>query len=136
MIYKHTTPWSILLLAAMLASTTVHAAKLYKWIDEAGNTHYSQKSPTDKNSGEVISGTPPEAEPEPVDTTPIEIPQPTDLLASQQQADKCQGLYRDLELYKNEKQITDSEGNAMVVSKEMREAKMVEIKAELDQSCR
>lgn len=128
---------SILLLALLVSSATVHAAKLYKWTDEAGNTQYSQSPPNDKNTQEVISGAKPVVPtPEPVNTAPIEIPEPTDLAASQQQADRCQGLYHDLELYTADQPITDAEGNVTIVSKEMREAKSAEIKSELDASCR
>lgn len=136
MFHMRIIPWSILLLTVLLGSTSAYAAKLYKWTDEAGTTHYSQNPSTDLNTSEVITSTAPEAEPVPVDTTPIEIPQPTDIEASQQLADRCQGLYHDLELYESEQQITDSEGNTLVVSMEMREAKVAEIKAELDKSCR
>jgi len=112
----------------------VHAAKLYKWVDEAGNTHYSQTPDSDRDSQQASPAT--EAQAEPVEHAPLEIPPPTDLAASQQLADKCQGLYRDLELYKDHSQITDTEGKVMVISPEMREAKIAEIKSELDKSCR
>ena len=72
-------------------------------------------------------------EPEEEDVT---IPQPTDVEAAQKAAERCEQLYRDLDLYKGSAEITDSEGNAVVISPEMREAKINEINAELDHSCR
>ena len=133
---KRTSPTALLLLTALFISTTADAAKLYKWVDKNGKTHYSQKPPSDAGSEEVITANQPEPIPVPVESTPIEVPEPTDLIASEQAAARCQGLLHDLELYQGNGQITDREGNLMVVSTEMREAKVTEIKTELDQSCR
>lgn len=124
----------LLITSIATGASIAHAAKLYKWADEAGQIHYSEIPPTDRTTEEVNSDT--EAVSAPLESPPVEIPQSTNPQASQQLADKCQGLYRDLELYISRQPITDSEGNAMVVSEEMREAKITEIKAELDQSCR
>ena len=128
--------YSLLLLSALLGSSAVYAEKLYKWTDEEGNVHYSQKQRGDVGSEKVIQGTPPEAEEVPQDTTPVEVPLPTDIEASQLLADKCQGLLHELELYEDKQPISDSEGNVVVISEEQREAKIFEIKAALDESCR
>lgn len=128
--------YSLLLLVALFGSTAVYAEKLYKWTDEEGNVHYSQKPQNDVGSEEVIQGMPPKVEEEPQDTTPVEVPLPEDIEASQLLADKCQGLYHELELYEDKQPISDSEGNVMVISEEQREAKIFEIKATLDESCR
>jgi hypothetical protein len=133
----------ILLAIVVVGANAAHAAKLYKWSDEAGNIHYSQNPPANKDSEEVISGSAADIEPaSPVDTTSIEIQPPADPEASQRLADRCQQLYHDLKLYvgaggdESESPLKDDEGNALVISVEMREAKIAEIKAELDASCR
>lgn len=126
----------LLLTGIALGVNTADAANLYKWADEAGNIHYSEKPPTDRTTEAVISDTNPTVEPAAPDTTPVEIPQPADPEAAQQRADECQGLYHDLELYESKKPITGSKGNIMVLSEEMREAKITELKAALDQFCR
>lgn len=128
--------YSLLLIASLFGSSAVYAEKLYKWTDEEGNVHYSQKPRNDVGSEEVIQGMPPEVVEEPQDTTPVEVPLPTDVEASQQLADTCQGLYHELELYETRQPISDSEGNVVVLSEEMREAKIFEIKGALDESCR
>lgn len=127
------TLWPSLLVIALLGASTAHAAKLYKWIDKGGKVHYSEKPPT---SAELEAAPPSEPEVEPVDNTPVEIPEPTDLVAAQKTADFCQNLYNDLERYKSSEQITNSEGNTMVISPEMRDSKIIEINQQLDQSCR
>ena len=127
---------SLLLIASLLGSSAIYAEKLYKWTDEEGNVHYSQKPRNDVGSEEVIQANPPKPEEEPQDTTPVVVPMPTDVEASQLVADKCQGLYHELEIYEKKQPISDSEGNVMVLSEEMREAKIFEIKAALDESCR
>ena len=128
--------YSLLLIASLFGSSAVYAEKLYKWIDEEGTIHYSQKPRSDIGSEEVIQGAPPEVVEEPQDTTPVIVPMPNDVEAAQLVADKCQGLYHELELYEGKQPISDSEGNIIVVSEEMREAKIFEIKAALDESCR
>jgi hypothetical protein len=133
---KHLTLGLTLLLATLFSTAALSANKLYKWTDKAGNIHYSEKPPSDRTADGVISDTPPETEAVPPDTTPLEIPQATDQEASQQLAERCQELYRELDRYQGREPITDAEGQQMIVSEEMREAKRISIKAELDQFCR
>ena len=125
--------WTTLLLITLFTAP-VQAAKLYKWTDEEGNVHFSQKPPTAPDKDEVLQQ--PEPVPEEAVMAPAEAPEPSDLEASQQAAELCDGLFRDLERYQENKQITDAEGNVMVISPEMREAKIAEINAQLDESCR
>ena len=54
----------------------------------------------------------------------------------QQQANRCQGLYDLLLRYEKKQPIHDSEGKLIIISEEMREAKISELKEELDQFCR
>ena len=128
--------YSLLMLTALLGSGAVYAEKLYKWTDEEGNVHYSQSPRVGERSEEVIPGVLPQVEEEPQEATPVEVPLPTDVEASQLLADKCQELYQELELYEEKQPITDSDGNMMVISEEQREAKIFEIKTTLDESCR
>ncbi len=130
------TRWMPLLITLLLGSTPLHAAKLYKWIDEDGKVNFSETPRNSAGHEAVITVNEPEPEAEAVEPTPIEIPEPTDLAASQQAADLCQGLLGELELYKSNEPISDSEGNPVIVSPEMREAKIVDINQQLDQSCR
>ncbi len=128
--------YSLLLIASLFGSSTVYAEKLYKWTDAEGKVHYSQNPRNDVGSEEVIHGAPPEVVEEPQDTTPVVVPLPTDVEASQRLADTCQGLFHELELYEQRQPISDNEGNVVVLSEEMREAKILEIKSALDESCR
>jgi hypothetical protein len=41
---------TIVLATAVCAALPVHAAKLYKWIDEQGNVTYSERRPTNRES--------------------------------------------------------------------------------------
>ena len=130
------TLWMPLLITAMFGITPVEAQKLYKWVDEEGSVHFSETPRNTPGHEAVIIVDQPEPEAEVVEKTPVEIPEPTDLAASQQAAQLCQGLLDSLELYKSGEPIMDSEGNPTVVSPEMRETKIIEINAELDRSCR
>ncbi|MCW8918627.1 MAG: DUF4124 domain-containing protein [Gammaproteobacteria bacterium] len=136
MSHNHLVLGLTLLLATLFSANTLAANKLYKWTDEAGNVHYSEKPPSDRTTDVVISDTQPKAETVSPDTTPLEIPQATDQEAARQLAERCQSLYHELERYQTRAPIADGEGNVMVISEEMREAKLISIKAELDQFCR
>ncbi len=116
--------------------TPVEAQKLYKWVDEEGKVNFSETPRNTPGHEAVISVDQPEPEAEAVEQTPVEVPEPTDLAASQQAAQLCQGLFDNLELYKSGEPIMDSEGNPVIVSPEMRETKISEINAELDRYCR
>jgi hypothetical protein len=136
MLYRTIRLSPALLLAALLASTPLYAAKLYKWTDEEGNVHYSQKPASATGTEEVIHAQPEEVEEAVEETAPIEVPVPVDTEAAQKQAERCQSLLRDLEIYQSSEQVTDSEGNVIEISPEMRDAKLKEINEELDRSCR
>jgi hypothetical protein len=136
MFNRYIAPISLLLLASLFSGSALSAPRTYKWVDEAGTVHYSEKMPSEASTEGVTPDSRPKVEPAPGDTSPVEIPQPVNPQASQQLAERCQGLYRDLESYISGQQVTDSEGNVIIVSEEMREAKITEIKTELDQSCR
>lgn len=114
--------------------STAYGAKLYKWTDDAGNVHYTQTPPSEHDTI-VEESDAPHAEA----NTPIpedEILKATDIDAMQQRVSRCTKLEQELTAYRDHSQITDSDGNTVVVSDEMREAKIMEISAELKQNCR
>ena len=43
----------VFLLAAVLTTTAAEAAKMYKWVDENGVTHFSTSPPTRENADEI-----------------------------------------------------------------------------------
>ncbi len=126
------THW-LLLTALLLGSHAVQATKLYQWTDEAGTVHYSEKPPGDSDSVIVEEKTPaaPQAEP----PAPVETPQTT-TPESHSVAEQCQALYEELQRYDGDEALIDEEGQPVVISPEMREAKISEIKEQLDQLCR
>ena len=128
-------------LCLLLLIVSTQASALYKWVDEAGNVHYGQTPPDKVDASTVntksVTEQPQSAEEhEKADSTPIEIPEEVATEARQQQADNCQTLFTELKRYEEGLPITDSEGNAIVVSEEMRDAKVTEIKSQLDEKCR
>ncbi len=128
---------TFLLVGVLLATPSAHAAKLYKWVDESGTVHFTEKPPHDKNTEKEIAGNEPEViEPAPVDTRPLVNPQLIDQEASLRLTQKCQLLLDELNLYSSGQSPSDSAGNPIVVSDEMRSAKILELQSELDQHCR
>ena len=48
----------LLLLAAIMTNTSVLHAVTYKWVDEDGNTHYTQSPPPGDTKAETIAPAP------------------------------------------------------------------------------
>jgi hypothetical protein len=68
----------MLLVLAMFVSWTsfTHAANVYKWLDENGEVHYSDKVPPGKK-WEIVTGAPLSIVPGDVSKTPIASPPPS-----------------------------------------------------------
>lgn len=127
--------WTLLLLGTLLCSTSAQAAKLYKWVDEAGTVHYTEKPPQDKNTEREVAPLEPETPvpaPAPADNTPLTIPFPIDQERSQRATERCQALLDELQQYTG----AGGAAPAIAVSPEMREARITELQAELDKNCR
>ncbi len=56
----------ILLLATLLVVSASASAGLYKWVDENGNVHYSQKPPRDKQYKKLRAPAPVTTSPQPL----------------------------------------------------------------------
>ena len=55
---------SMLLLALLLTAPLSHASGIYKWVDEDGQVHYSQKKPLSKPAEQIKEAPPPANDPD------------------------------------------------------------------------
>jgi len=141
-----------LVLATLLVSVSVHA-EIYKWVDENGQTHYSQQPPASGEAQVVDVPPPPPIDP---DTAQEEV----DQLIEQQQAaeeaeqeaqqqaeeeaaqqaireENCRIARQNLTQYENNpgRRVVDEEGNVTRLVEEERQQKMLEFQEQIDLYC-
>jgi hypothetical protein len=141
-----------LVLATLLVSVSVHA-QIYKWVDENGQTHYSQQPP-ESGQAQVVDVPPPP----PVDVD--EAQEEVDQLIEQQQAaeqaeqeaqqeaeeaarqqaikeENCRIASQNLTQYQNNpgRRVMDEEGNVTRLVEEERQQKMQEFQEQIDLYC-
>lgn len=141
-----------LVLTAMLLSFSVHA-QIYKWVDENGQTHYSEQPPASGEAQQINVPPPPPIDP---DAAREDI---EELIESQQAADQaeqeaaeqaeqaarqqailkenCRIARENLRLYQNNpgRRMLDEEGNVTRLREEERQQKIQEYQEQVDQFC-
>ncbi|MTI64104.1 MAG: DUF4124 domain-containing protein [Methylophaga sp.] len=144
--------WLCLVSAALLLSFSVHA-QIYKWVDENGQTHYSQQPP-ESGQAEMIDVPPPPP------INPDEARDEVQELIEQQQAaeqaeleaeqqarqaaeqeavreENCRIARENLRSYQNNpgRRIMDQEGNVTRLTEEDRQQKIQEFQEQVDLYC-
>ncbi len=139
-----------LISTALLCLVPLHmaAATAYKWIDENGETHYSQSPPT-ATKAEVIK-TPtspadaPAPEQKPANTAaqkPVDTKQPLDNKAKAEdaavRAENCASASKDLETLQNSPRVTvkNKDGLYHRLNDEERKARIEETQKRVDEFC-
>ena len=131
----------ILLLAAMMIFTSSAFAGLYKWVDDEGNVHYSQKRPQNQQFKRLK-----EPAPAPDDSKPLyqsnETPvKDKDTAANETaknekaRADKCDNAKKNLSAYQVYRRIRDKDGNVKVIDDNERAKKIAQAKQAIDDFC-
>ena len=122
----------ILLLTAMILFATSASAGMYKWVDEDGNVHYSQKRPLDKQYKRLKAPPPaPEDAQSPYQTsvTPKEKPNGTVQALTDKnlkiRQENCEKAKKNLTNYQMHRRIRDKDGNVTVIDDKAR-AKEIE----------
>jgi hypothetical protein len=141
-----------LAILAMSLSFSVHA-QIYTWVDENGQTHYSQQPPASGEAETIDVPLPP-----PIDQEQAQ--QEVDELIEQQQASEtaaeeaqqeqqseaerqaaieqnCATAQSNLQLYQNNpgRRFLDEEGNAYRLSEEERQQKIEETQQQIEEFC-
>ncbi|MCW8828058.1 MAG: DUF4124 domain-containing protein [Gammaproteobacteria bacterium] len=124
---------------------TVQAATLYKWTDEEGNVHYSQTRPEghDADRMEIRDEAPPPADTgttrsaEPSDQVEEAIPQGAGQNAERVRVrqQNCKVARENMEVYKTYRRVRQADGTTVVLSDEMRAAKIEEAQKMIDKYC-
>lgn len=128
-------------------------AKMYKWVDDQGQTHYSQQAPKDRESDIIKAPPPPTVNPniaqKKIDTL-IEQQQgiyeerederrleEEARISSENKEKYCEVNNHNLMEYINNpgRRLLDEDGNAIRPTEEQRQAKIEEIKQRLTEHC-
>lgn len=133
---------AVLFVSVLMLTGTAQAASLYKWTDEEGNVHYSQTPPEHGQADKMHlkDTTPPQnaapaAAEEPEDQG---IPEDAgqDTAEAQARQRNCEIARYNLETYKTSDRLKQPDGTVIVISDEMRDAKMKEAQALIDIYCK
>ena len=137
----------------LLAFNSMVFADVYKWIDEEGKTHYSERAPRDQQADLIKAPPPParsakEAQHE-IDTLiekqsgTFEAKEEERRLAKEAAAQKeideenCRISKHNLQQYQNNpgRRMIDADGNVIAPNEEQRLEKIAEIKARIAEHC-
>jgi len=141
------------LLFILLAFNNTASADVYKWVDDEGNTHYSQQAPKNQQA-DIIKAPPPPARSaadaqKEIDTLiekqsgTFEVKQEERRLAKEAAEEEknnkeyCRVNRHNLQQYQNNpgRQMIDADGNVTRPTEEQRQAKIAEIQKRLADDC-
>lgn len=135
----------ILLLTTILLFATSASAGLYKWVDEEGNVHYSQKRPIDKQY-ERLKAPPPAPE----NATPLynenfspkQSQGNSNSTAKSESAknlklreENCNKAKNALQTYQVYRRMHDSEGNILIIDDKERSIKIKNAQQAINSFC-
>lgn len=142
--------FNLCLMFAIFSTNTV--ADVYKWVDENGQTHYSQQAPAQQDAELLKTPPPPAFNPD--------AQQKVDELIEQQQADRearikkqqeqqqaakqlaikqqnCKKAQNNLQQYQNNpsRRVLDAEGNVTKLQEEERQQRIKEFQQQVQEYC-
>ncbi len=131
----------ILLLAAMMIITNSASAGLYKWVDNDGNVHYSQKRPRNQQYKRLKA--PPSA---PENSKPLYQPvteenKSSDTAAKETaknnkvRAENCAIAKKNLNAYQVYRRIRDKDGNVKVIDDKERAKQIKNAQQDINDFC-
>jgi hypothetical protein len=134
----------VISLLSMAFAGQVQAVSLYKWVDENGSVHYSQKPPeksaTKSEQMQVKDSNPYQTRQEKAATAEKkkeDQPETTDEAARVVEARKknCEIARQNMATFQNSARVKQSDGTIITLSEEMRAAKIKETQALINAYC-
>lgn len=134
-----------LLLLALLAAGTAQA-KMYKWVDEQGNIHYSQERPPQAGVEEIKPPPPPADAPparrqDAAEQTGSGGPGPTgdaegDDLQAKVYKKNCEIARKNLDIYTQHSRVLNAQGEVEELDEETRQARIREARENIKKYCK
>ena len=133
---RSTTAWLLATALCLAPLGGLQATKLYKWVDEAGQVHYTQTPPA---AGQVQEMRLPRSMVE----TPVQeeakdeedLPEPVKAMREIRQQN-CQAAQQNLQIYRDSDLIRQSDGSVVELDAATRAAKIAESEAMIREFCR
>jgi ABC-type proline/glycine betaine transport system ATPase subunit len=131
----------ILLLTTMMIFASSAFAGLYKWVDDEGNVHYSQKRPLNKQFKKIKAPAPAPVNNTPLYQTDSKQNEANDTTATETaknneaRAKNCANAKKNLNAYQVYRRIRDKDGNVKVIDDKEREKQIAQAKQAINDFC-
>ena len=128
----------LLILFLMAPMAVSQASGLYKWTDEEGQVHYTQVPPTERPAVVITPEPPPPAQPAPDSKDDETLPEglsSTDDANIRIKQKNCEAAKKNLSIYQSSDNILQPDGTEMVLSDDMRAAKIKETQQQIKLYC-
>lgn len=131
----------ILLLTAMIIFASSASAGLYKWVDDEGNVHYSQKRPADQQFERLKAPAPAPENSKPLYQTDTNKSKNTNTTAVETAKNKeiratnCANAKKNLNAYQIYRRMRDKDGNVTVVDDKVRAQQIERAKQAINDFC-
>lgn len=131
----------MLLLATLVIFASSAFAGLYKWVDEEGNVHYSQKRPQDQKYKRLKPPSPVPEDTQPIYKSTANKTETSDVVATETaknekiRADNCAAAKKNLNSYTLYRRIKDKDGNVSYIDEKVRAQKIESAKKAIANFC-
>ena len=131
----------ILLLTAMMIFASSAFAGLYKWVDDEGNVHYSQKRPANQQSERLKAPPPAPENSKPLykPSTPSDSPNKAVDEATAKnkkiRAENCERAKKSLANYQIHRRMRDKDGNVTVIDDKVRASQIKKAQEAISNYC-
>ena len=131
----------ILLLTAMMIFASSAFAGLYKWVDDEGNVHYSQKRPADQQFERLKAApaAPDSDKPLYQSSTPSDTPNKAVVAETEKnekiRAENCAKAKKSLANYQIHRRMRDKDGNVTVIDDKVRASQIEKAKEAINSYC-
>lgn len=131
----------VLLLTTMMIFASSASAGLYKWVDDEGNVHYSQKRPANQQFKRLKAPPPAPQGSKPLYQSVDKAADSTNAVAAETEknekirADNCAKAKRNLSNYQINRRIRDKDGNVTYIDNNDREKQIENAKQAISNYC-
>lgn len=131
----------ILLLTAMMIFASSAFAGLYKWVDDEGNVHYSQKRPANQQFERLKAPPPAPDSDKPLYQSSKPSDTPNKAVAEETaknekiRAENCAQAKKSLASYQIYRRMLDKDGNVVVIDDKVRASQIEKAKEAINSYC-
>lgn len=131
----------ILLLTTMMIFASSASAGLYKWVDDEGNVHYSQKKPRNQQFKRLKAPPPPPEDSKPLYKSAVKESDGNKTVAAETEKNKnfreqnCANAKKNLSAYQTSRRVQDEKGNVKTLDDKERAEQIAIAKQHIRHYC-